>query len=137
MSRTHRASKVRNYYKKVGKQNWQFSTVSGLKLAKHADTLIKRHALVRPEKSPYDGDWAYWSSRRGQNIETPTRVAKLMKRQKGVCPHCGLYFTSDDQAEVDHILPRSLGGLDEYKNLQLLHRHCHDEKTATDGRRDN
>jgi RNA-directed DNA polymerase len=26
----------------------------------------------------------------------------------------------------------SLRGKDEYKNLQLLHRHCHDEKTALD-----
>jgi RNA-directed DNA polymerase len=35
--------------------------------------------------------------------------------------------------EVDHILPISRGGKDEYKNLQLLHRHCHDNKTASDG----
>ncbi|WP_458575342.1 HNH endonuclease [Limnospira platensis] len=34
--------------------------------------------------------------------------------------------------EVDHIVPRSHGGKDEYKNLQLLHRHCHDDKTALD-----
>ncbi|MCZ8241263.1 MAG: HNH endonuclease signature motif containing protein, partial [Microcystis sp. LE19-131.1A] len=27
----------------------------------------------------------------------------------------------------------SLGGKDEYKNLQLLHRHCHDDKSASDG----
>jgi RNA-directed DNA polymerase len=24
------------------------------------------------------------------------------------------------------------GGKDEYKNLQLLHRHCHDKKTKSD-----
>ncbi|NJO63282.1 MAG: HNH endonuclease [Richelia sp. RM2_1_2] len=35
--------------------------------------------------------------------------------------------------EVDHIIPKSKGGKDAYNNLQLLHRHCHDEKTATDG----
>ncbi|MCE2673997.1 MAG: HNH endonuclease [Microcystis sp. 53598_E5] len=29
--------------------------------------------------------------------------------------------------------PLSLGGKDEYKNLQLLHRHCHDEKSASNG----
>ena len=34
--------------------------------------------------------------------------------------------------EVDHIVPRAIGGKDEYKNLQLLHRHCHDVKTKTD-----
>ena len=35
--------------------------------------------------------------------------------------------------EVDHIIPLSKKGKDEYKNLQLLHRHGHDEKTASDG----
>ena len=34
--------------------------------------------------------------------------------------------------EVDHINPKALGGRDEWKNLQLLHRHCHDEKTRGD-----
>ncbi|MEH2278385.1 MAG: HNH endonuclease [Nostoc sp.] len=28
--------------------------------------------------------------------------------------------------------PRVLYSKDEYKNLQLLHRHCHDEKTTFD-----
>ncbi|MDJ0899839.1 MAG: HNH endonuclease [Xenococcus sp. MO_188.B8] len=31
-------------------------------------------------------------------------------------------------------MPKSQGGKDEYKNWQLLHRHCHDEKTRNDGR---
>lgn len=34
--------------------------------------------------------------------------------------------------EVDHIIPRAAGGKDDYKNLQLLHRHCHDVKSKTD-----
>ncbi|MFO7092690.1 HNH endonuclease, partial [Limnospira platensis] len=44
----------------------------------------------------------------------------------------GQFFTPSDLIEVDHIVPRSHGGKDEYKNLQLLHRHCHDDKTALD-----
>ncbi|MEG4120927.1 HNH endonuclease signature motif containing protein [Microcoleus sp. N9_B4] len=35
--------------------------------------------------------------------------------------------------EIDHKIPRALGGKDEWKNLQLLHRHCHDGKIASDG----
>nr|WP_236117106.1 HNH endonuclease signature motif containing protein [Hassalia byssoidea] len=50
----------------------------------------------------------------------------------GKCPWCGLSFQEWDVLEVDHIIPRAIGGKDEYKNLQLLHRHCHDEKTAID-----
>lgn len=62
----------------------------------------------------------------------PTREAKLLKWQKGKCPWCGLSFQEWDVREVDHLIPRALGGKDEYKNLQLLHRHCHDEKTSYD-----
>jgi RNA-directed DNA polymerase len=35
--------------------------------------------------------------------------------------------------ELDHIIPKRLGGKDETSNLQVLHRHCHDQKTAHDG----
>jgi RNA-directed DNA polymerase len=55
-----------------------------------------------------------------------------LKQQKGKCPWCGLSFQDWDVLEVDHKIPRALRGKDEYKNLQLLHRHCHDEKTALD-----
>ncbi len=52
--------------------------------------------------------------------------------QKGVCPWCQLRFREDEVLEVDHILARALGGKDTYRNLQLIHGHCHDEKTAKD-----
>ncbi|MBC6471854.1 MAG: HNH endonuclease, partial [Hormoscilla sp. GM102CHS1] len=58
------------------------------------------------------------------------RVLKLLDRQKGKCARCGLAFRSGDQMEVDHILPKSLGGKDWYANLQLLHDYCHDAKSA-------
>jgi 5-methylcytosine-specific restriction endonuclease McrA len=60
-------------------------------------------------------------------------VATLLEKQQGICNHCGLSFTSEDILEVDHIIPKVLGGKDLYNNLQLLHKHCHHIKTATDG----
>ena len=69
----------------------------------------------------------------GKNPELPARVSKLLKKQKGKCTHCGLYFRENDVIEVDHKVPKSQGGKDFYDNLQLLHRHCHDTKTANDG----
>jgi RNA-directed DNA polymerase len=65
--------------------------------------------------------------------QAPPKVAELLKRQKGKCAHCKYYFKLEDVIEIDHIVPKSLGGKDDYKNLQLLHRHCHDVKTAGDG----
>jgi RNA-directed DNA polymerase len=87
---------------------------------------------VKGDKSPFDGDLVYWSSRLGTHPELPSRTAKLLKQQKGKCAWCGLSFQDWDVMEVDHINPKALGGRDEWKNLQLLHRHCHDKKTAID-----
>ena len=124
--------------------NWVFSTPSDVpnspvagksELLKHAWTPIVRHIKVKGDKSPFDGDWKYWSKRRGEYPEIPKRVASLMKRQKGKCTHCGLYFKDEDVVEVDHIIPKAEGGKDHYKNLQLLHRHCHHQKTADDTKR--
>lgn len=131
--RKHKAQAIRKYYRQGHHGKWTFTTPDDLTLWKHTDVEIKRHNLVKPDKSPYDGDWVYWSTRRGQDIEAPTRVAKLLKKQKGKCTHCGLYFTSNDLLEIDHIIPKSQGGKDEYKNLQLLHAHCHDIKSRYDG----
>lgn len=56
----------------------------------------------------------------------------LLKAQKGKCTHCELYFQENDVIEIDHKIPKSQGGKDSYDNWQLLHRHCHDTKTAND-----
>ena len=104
-----------------------------MQLFKHTETLIVRHVKVKSEASPYDGNLIYWSSRMGTHPEASKGTATLLKKQKGKCTHCGLYFREDDVLEIDHIIPKNLGGRNEYKNLQILHRHCHDAKTAEDG----
>ncbi|HLO51050.1 MAG TPA: group II intron maturase-specific domain-containing protein, partial [Kamptonema sp.] len=109
------------YWRTVGNRNWCFSTENGIELHNHSRTPIVRHIKVKGEASPFNGNWTYWSKRRGEYPETPNRVATLIKKQKGICTHCGLYFSSTDIVEVDHKLPISLGGKDQYDNLQLLH----------------
>ena len=69
----------------------------------------------------------------GKHPEVTERVATLLKKQKGKCTHCELYFREEDVLEIDHIIPKKLGGKDQYNNLQILHKHCHDRKTAEDG----
>jgi RNA-directed DNA polymerase len=68
----------------------------------------------------------------GKNPEVPQRVAILLKRQDGKCRFCDSSFKTGDLMEVDHKEPLSKGGKNTYDNLQLLHRHCHDKKTAQD-----
>jgi RNA-directed DNA polymerase len=127
---------AQKYWKTIDGNNWVFATRDGknpIRLLKHSATKIKDYVKVKGEASPYDGNLVYWSTRMGKNPEMPKRTASLLKQQKGKCAHCGLYFKDGDIIETDHTIPKSIGGKDKYKNYQLLHRHCHDTKTATDG----
>ncbi len=102
-------------------------------LSSHARTPIVRHRMIKANRSPFDGDLIYWSIRLGAHPEMEKTIAKLLKNQDGQCAYCRQYFIDGDLLEKDHKLPRSLGGKNSYSNLQLLHRHCHDKKTANDG----
>jgi RNA-directed DNA polymerase len=115
---------------------WRFATPDGARrLNKHVHTRIQRHIVVKADRSPYDGDWSYWATRLGRHPLLSPRVARLLKQQGGRCRACGLRFTLEDRWDVDHIVPRAQGGQDRYENLQLLHQHCHDRKTARDDSR--
>jgi len=92
----------------------------------------KKWVKVKDTKSPFDGDHVYWAVRMASYNRLPTRVTKLLKLQKGICPYCHIAFQIESVMEVDHIQPRALGGKDTYNNLQLLHRHCHVAKTRSD-----
>ncbi len=109
-----------------------FSMKGGMRLASHNDTSIVRHIKVKGGKSYFDGDVLYWSTRKGAHPELPNRVAMLLKKYKGRCTECGLMFVGDDLIEVDHTTPKMDGGKDKFDNLQPLHRHCHDVKSARD-----
>ena len=122
---------VRKYWR-LETGHWNFAPKDDTPLIRHGKTAIQRHIKVRGNKSPYDGDWVYWATRRGRQPDLPNQVATLLKRQQGKCAQCGLYFGMEDKLEVDHIYPKIRGGKDGYNNWQLLHAHCHHQKTARD-----
>ncbi|WP_235082997.1 group II intron reverse transcriptase/maturase [Chlorogloeopsis fritschii PCC 9212] len=126
------------YWITVNGDNWVFGynnpdTDERYILSKHTWTKIVRHTKVKGDASPFNGDFVYWGARTGKSKEIPSLLAKILHKQKGKCAYCGLTFTTEDQIELDHILPISLGGKRKFDNIQALHRHCHDQKTATDG----
>ncbi len=94
-----------------------------LKLIRHIEKPIKRHIQIQRNKSPYDGDWVYWSKRRGNYPGKPSTVAHLLKEQRGKCPHCNLNFFSDDLLEVHHKDKNRKNN--RRTNLEVLHKHCH------------
>lgn len=124
---------VRKYWTTHQDEHWMFKAQDGSMLKQHAKTPIKRHEKVQGMASPYDGNLLYWAKRLKKHPLTDTRTGYLLQLQKGCCAFCGLYFKQGDLLETDHIIPRRLGGDDRLMNLQLLHRHCHDQKTAQDG----
>jgi RNA-directed DNA polymerase len=124
---------VNKYWHSKDNKNWIFGN-EGFTLLTHRETGIIRHTKVKRGVSPFDGYWIYWTSRMGKHPEVSTQMATLLKKQKGKCNHCGLSFKDGEVLEIDHIIPKSLGGSKwKYENLQILHRHCHDDKTASDG----
>ena len=119
-------------YWHVNKGKWDFRAEEGCKsvsLLKFCQTKISRHIKVQGSRSPFDGDWIYWSSRMGKSPEISRKVAKLLKEQKGKCGHCGNYFQADSVMEIHHMDGNHKNNKSE--NLQLLHRHCHDNKHST------
>jgi RNA-directed DNA polymerase len=113
------------------KKGWQFRD-GGITLATHAEIEIERHTIVKGESSIFDGDITYWAKRVKKHPLLNDTELKLMNKQKGICLYCKSKFHEGDLWEVDHRIPRSMGGSKSFSNLQLIHRHCHDAKTRED-----
>jgi RNA-directed DNA polymerase len=126
--RKHKRWVVGKYWAVNRGEGWTFKAPNGTRLLEHHTIAHQHHVKVKGTGSPYDGDLLYWSQRLREHPLVGTRTGKLLKLQRGRCAFCGLYFKPGDLLECDHILPRELGGKDWLYNLQLLHRHCHDQK---------
>lgn len=132
-SKTGKKASVRKYWRKRQNRNWVFATENET-LVRHTDysNPITQYVKVKADSSPFNGETIYWAKRLRTNPLLPIRVCKLLSSQKGKCKFCHATFKDGDIMEVDHILPTAHGGKDYYNNLQLLHGHCHDTKTAQD-----
>ncbi|HEC33641.1 MAG TPA: group II intron reverse transcriptase/maturase [Chloroflexi bacterium] len=93
-------------------------------LSFHQTTVVSRFVKVRGDKSPFDGDWVYWSARLGREPTKSRRVTRLLRRQRGRCAYCGLRFVAEDVLEVHHHDGNHTNNA--FDNLRLLHGHCHD-----------
>lgn len=109
---------------------WTYKTDSLNVLVRHCNTKINYRIRLKGEKSPFDGDWAYWGARLSQYSHMSATFGALLKKQKAKCTECNHTFTDRDVVEIDHIIPTSQGGKDVIINKQLLHGHCHDKKSA-------
>jgi RNA-directed DNA polymerase len=120
----------RRYWGTVKKNHWVFKTPEGARIREHGMTKIRRFVKVKGRASPYDGNLLYWSKRLKAHPLVKGELGKLLHIQKGKCRRCGLLFRDGDVLEIDHILATAIGGPERIENKCVLHRHCHDEKTA-------
>ena len=80
-----------------------------------------KHVNVRGEKSPFDGDIAYWSERNSKLYDGET--SKALKRQNHSCGICGLKMLSEEKVHLHHVD----GYHSNWKknNLLAVHQSCH------------
>lgn len=89
---------------------------------------IKRHLMVKFKNSPDDPTLKeYWKKRDEKEFLRFNTLSKqkLAKKTKFKCELCKQSLVGEESLEVDHIIPKYLGGKDEYKNLRLIHTSCH------------
>ena len=120
------------YWRTEEGKGWCFGTREGMVLNHHSAVPIVRHCKGRGTASPFNGDWHYWATRRGNYPGIPNRVAILLRGQHGRCGYCGLVFLPEAFLEVHHRTQQR--GDTSFRTLVAVHRHCHDQLHG--GRRD-
>jgi RNA-directed DNA polymerase len=115
---------VNKYWKTVKGRKWTFtdgeSTLSTHDTFQAGLKFIK----VKGNKSPFDGDTEYWQ-KRTEKVINGNLKRKLLITQKGNCSVCNSCINLEDVTDIHHIIPKSKGGKNEFKNLTLIHKHCH------------
>jgi group II intron reverse transcriptase/maturase len=80
-----------------------------------------KHINVKGEKSPYDGDIAYWSKRNSTLYDGAT--SKALKRQNHSCNSCGLKFVREQRVHLHHVDGNHQNWRE--TNLVAIHQSCH------------
>lgn len=134
---------VSRYFKAVGRDNWVFfDKTHGSTLSKFRSYKILPFIPVKYGMYPDDPACAaYFASRKEDTLlrrfSSNKGMLKMLEAQGTLCPICGQSLGPEDNdmqplLHVHHLVPRSVGGLNVYNNLMLLHSSCH--RTAHSGK---
>ena len=77
---------------------------------------------VKGNKSPYDGDFIYWSKRNSKLYNGET--SKALKRQNHSCAACKLKLTSNERVQLHHVDGKHNNW--RHDNVVAIHESCHD-----------
>jgi RNA-directed DNA polymerase len=81
-----------------------------------------KHVNVKGDKSPYDGDFSYWSKRNSKLYGGITSEA--LRRQNQSCKACGLKFVGEERIHLHHVDGNHSNW--DRNNLVAIHQSCHD-----------
>jgi 5-methylcytosine-specific restriction endonuclease McrA len=62
---------------------------------------------------------------------TKKTITEKLAEQNNICTRCNLPIKETDDYEGDHIIPWTAGGKTIPENLQILHKRCHQLKSAS------
>jgi RNA-directed DNA polymerase len=115
----HRTFKVFNEEKKQNRHSCESLIRKAFPVVPYSEN---KHINVKGQRSPYDGDIAYWSERNCKLYGSTT--SKALKKQNHSCKSCGLKFVGDERVHLHHVD----GNHNNWKpkNLVAIHESCHD-----------
>jgi len=114
---------LRKYWLRGNKGGYsRFGIEKGFELFKLSTIPIQRHVKVKENRSPYDGDAVYWSTRAGKYPGLRLSISGLMKKQKGICLRCGMFFKPSDQ--MKRIQTSVATDSESAKRWELVHEQC-------------
>ena len=124
---------TRKYWRLDEGQGWRLQpSKGGRALNGHTKTSIRYHVKVQGARSPYDGDWVYWSTRVGRHPTTRPRVARLLKLQGWAdAKRAGCISSKATFSKSILFASRRLKGeMRRSTTCNCSHRYCHIRKTA-------
>ncbi|UZQ52640.1 reverse transcriptase domain-containing protein [Clostridium kluyveri] len=89
---------------------------------------IIRHAVIKYKNSPDDPSLKEYFNKRDEKEFNRFNILskrKLAKKSKYKCRICNQPLVGEESLQINHIVPRLIGGNDKYDNLELLHTSCH------------
>jgi RNA-directed DNA polymerase len=126
--------KAKRYFKPdhygISKDKWILSNPKdhSIQLTKMTWIPIERHAQVKYDSSPDNPLLKQYFEKRDErefNAQNVRSRQKMAKSQKYKCRICKQSLTGEEGLEINHIVPKRIGGKSHYYNLELLHDGCH------------
>lgn len=89
---------------------------------------IVRHEVIKYKNSPDDASLKEYFDKRDKKEFIRDNVMsrrKLAKSSNYKCRICKQSLVGEERLEINQIVPKKLGGVESYSNLELLHQSCH------------